>query len=172
MNTFSNLRLVKIINLLLAISILLMLLIIFEVVMFSIHLNVIFIVLGTCLLTLLIMRLSGYNAFYIDTTGEVITFESHRCSRMGLGSNLTKKVDFPKVKLLGYGVKKGLLGTTITLIVSTKKNKSGKVKIPFRLSFLSKRNRGMIEDEFDTILKSNKEIKRETILNTDIKFNH
>lgn len=158
-NTFSNLRLVKLVYFLLIVILCGALVLLLEYLTFNVpelytYLFLIFSVTG-----LFIIRLSGYNSFFIDTTGEVLTFETLRCNYFGIGNNTAKKVDFPKGKLKDYKIKRGLLSTTITLIVTSKKNETGKVKIPFKLSFLSSSNRKLIENEFIEIIKKNELLK-------------
>lgn len=120
-----------------------------------------YLIIGTLLVLLFLLYKSGNQHFEYDSDGEVI----HICSQDAFWSKYfsSKKttMDFPKTKLISYRVKESFLQKTLELIVSSKRNSNGVVKLKFNITYLNASEISDMKRSLSKIIKNNTKNKTE-----------
>ena len=114
---------------------------------------------GILIVVLGYIAVRGWQYFELDTSGEGFTLKVQRIDLFSFLSSKEKNIDLPKYKLQNYLYNKGILNDDLTLFINSRKSKGNTVKVKFRLSLLSDKDREKIISELEKIISSNNQFQ-------------
>lgn len=99
----------------------------------------------------------GNPVFVYDSDGEVIIITSKEPSLAKLLKSCNKHYEFPKRKVIGYSINKGLLKKKLVIRLESKEGINKKVKVS--MSYVNKQEIKDLERSLRSVLSKNKKAK-------------